>query len=139
MKKAKVRNRPNSPTGHAGWLPIAGVIVSMFLCSGILLFILSLAMYYLNLTSDIARIGICVIYALSTFTGGILIARIRRGKIFQWGIAMGAAYFLILLLVSLIRNGGTFANPGRIPLILALCLLPSLVGGLLAATRTSIR
>ncbi len=139
MKKAKVRNHPNSPTSRSGWLPIAGVIVSMFLCSGILLFILSLAMYHLNLTSDIARIGICVIYALSTFVGGILIARIRRGKIFQWGIAMGAAYFLILLIVSLIRNGGTFDNPGRIPLILVLCILPSLVGGLLAAARAPIR
>ena len=93
MEKYEKKNSP------ALWIGITIGIMSGV--TALLLFILSLCMYKMNLSVQIAQIVIIVIYIVVGLLGGFIMGKKMRERRFLWGLAVGAAYFFLLLVVSL--------------------------------------
>lgn len=77
-------------------------LITAYLLSGILLLALSAVVYKADIPEKAVSVSVIVIYAVSAFLAGYLLGRIRKTRKFVWGGAEGAAYFLILLLLSFI-------------------------------------
>ena len=87
MEKYEKKNSP------ALWIGITIGIMSGV--TALLLFILSLCMYKMNLSVQIAQIVIIVIYIVVGLLGGFIMGKKMRERRFLWGLAVGAAYFFV--------------------------------------------
>lgn len=72
-----------------------------YIITGGLLLLLAFLLYKFKLTEEIVSVGIIIIYIVSTFFIGFVTGKKMGEKKFLWGLAMGSAYFAILLIVSL--------------------------------------
>ena len=79
--------------------------------------------------------GILAAYVLSCFISGTVVSRQHSERRYLWGLLMGAIYFTILWVVSLIGNRGAFTGVTGILPALALCLLGGMLGGMMQAGR----
>ncbi|MGN0305260.1 MAG: TIGR04086 family membrane protein, partial [Lachnospiraceae bacterium] len=84
------------------------------------LFILALLLLQFQLSSETIEIGILVLYLLSVFIAGFLVGKVKKTKKFLWGMAEGMAYYLVLLLLSVLVQKSLGAD-GR-ELFTAFCL-----------------
>lgn len=108
------------------------VLLVMFFCSGVLLIVLTALTYYMDLSANIARIGILAIYVISGFVGGIFIGKIKKERKFLWGIVVGVLYFAVLLLLSLFLGGGKIEDMVGLATILVLAVASSMIGGMVS-------
>lgn len=76
-------------------------LIAAYIVTGILLLILTFLLYRLNLDEQMVHMGITVIYVLSTLVGGVVIGKLAKVRKFVWGISLGVAYFVLLLVISL--------------------------------------
>ncbi len=111
-------------------------MVKALLCSygvtGILLCLISFALYKWELDETKIMVGILSVYILSTFAGGILIGKLSKKRKFLWGFLVGLCYFAILLFVSYgiyhsLQNGGA-----NVLTVFVLCIAGGTVGGMLS-------
>ena len=72
-----------------------GVLLS-WIVTGILLALLSLALWKLDLDEGKVTIGIQAVYMLSAFAGGMMTGKKAQSRKFLWGLLVGILYFLIL-------------------------------------------
>ena len=105
-----------------------GVLLS-WIVTGILLALLSLALWKLDLDEGKVTIGIQAVYMLSAFAGGMMTGKKVQSRKFLWGLLVGILYFLILLVLSCI-NGSLSASQSMI--VLCICAGSGTVGGMLA-------
>ena len=63
-------------------------------------------LYKMQLSESVVSVGIVVIYVLSGFLGGFLSGKVMKTRRFLWGMLMGAAYFLILVIGSILFQKG---------------------------------
>ncbi len=124
MEKYEKKNSP------ALWIGITIGIMSGV--TALLLFILSLCMYKMNLSVQIAQIVIIVIYIVVGLLGGFIMGKKMRERRFLWGLAVGAAYFFLLLVVSLAIGGGKIDDMPRMMVTMILCVASSMVGGMVS-------
>ncbi len=117
------------PTGAAA---ILYALFVMFICSGILLLLLSLMVFYLDLSANIAGNSIYAIYAIASFLGGFLIGKLKKEKKFLWGILAGVVYFVLILIASLVHNGGAVEDVVHMLIALLLCIAPAMAGGMIS-------
>lgn len=121
-------------TSNERKLPIIYLLKGLFfayILTGALLALLSFLLYKMNLGEKPVAIGIIVIYVAATFFAGFLAGKRMKSRRFLWGLLEGAAYFLILALLSLLTGGETLA-PGRsFFTTLALCAGGGMLGGML--------
>ena len=78
--------------------------------------------------------GLQVFFYYSTvkLPGGFLLGKgIGKNK-FLWGLALGAAYFILLMILSGIAVPGSFGGAGRLFATLLLCCAGGMAGGMLA-------
>ena len=87
-------------------LKVLSTLLIMYILTGVALFVLAFLLYKMELTENIVTIGITVIYVVSGLLGGIIIGKRMKTRRFLWGIIMGAAYFLVLLIGSALLNRG---------------------------------
>ena len=131
MNQLKPRNEKKNPAGV-----IAVALIFMYAVSAILLFILAFLLYQMELTKEVVKIGIIVVYILSGFAGGIFAGRQIKDKKFLWGLLAGASYYVILLLFSLLVKQGmeeaVAAEPVRMLTTLLLCSVSGMAGGMLS-------
>ena len=85
-----------------------GALLS-WIVTGILLALLSLALWKLDLDEGKVTIGIQAVYMLSAFAGGMMTGKKAQSRKFLWGLLVGILYFLILLVLSCI-NGSLSAS-----------------------------
>ena len=71
-------------------------LLASYIVTGILLLLLTMALYKMELNEKMVSAAIVAIYVMATLIGGILI-----GKRFIWGLGLGVAYFALLLLITL--------------------------------------
>lgn len=116
----------------AGAVSILYAFFVMFVCSGILLLLLSLAVFYLDLSAKLAEAFIYAIYVIASFLGGFVIGKIKKEKKFLWGVLMGTLYFAVVLIVSLVQNGGTVEDVVHMLTALLLCIAPAMAGGMIS-------
>lgn len=107
-------------------------LLVMYLITGLLLLLLAILMYKLDLSVSIANIGIIAIYVISGFIGGLLIGKRMKMRKFLWGMVVGVSYFGILLLASLIANGGVIEDVTQLLITLVLCAASATIGGMIS-------
>lgn len=126
----KSRRMYGSPVEKLLWM------VKALFCSygvtGILLCLISFALYKWELDETKVMTGIMSVYILSTFAGGILVGKLAKKRKFLWGFLVGLCYFAILLFVSYglyhsLQNGGTDVGP-----VFLLCIAGGTIGGMLS-------
>ena len=103
-KKAKMPLAHRQGEGGPGisLLTILKILLAMYLVTGVLLLALATMLYKMQLSESAVSIGIVVIYVASGFLGGFLSGKVMKNRKFLWGMAMGCAYFLILVAGSVI-------------------------------------
>ena len=87
-------------------LKVLSTLLVMYILTGAALFLLAFLLYKMELTENIVTIGIMVIYVVSGLLGGIIIGKRMKTRRFLWGILIGGAYFVVLLIGSLLMNQG---------------------------------
>lgn len=89
-------------------------------------------MYKFDPPSAVISVGIVLTYIVSCFVGGFILGTAKREKRFLWGIAVGAIYFLIIFIVSLVFSKDIFGNMGSTIAVLAMCGLGGMLGGMIS-------
>ena len=93
---------------------------------------LAFLLYKIQLSESAVTIGIILIYMFSTFFASFSCGRKIKERKFLWGLGIGASYFVILLLLSLLMNGEN-VNPGtNIFTSFLICTGSGMLGGMLA-------
>ena len=118
--------------GKAQALSVFKILLVMYILTGVLLVILAALLYKFELNESTVNIAVIVIYILIGFLGGFLAGKILRVKKFLWGAIMGAAYFLLLFLVSLILQKGISGDGIHFVTTMLLCVASGTVGGMVS-------
>ena len=96
-----------SRQGKLGEIPVLFLLKSLlfsYILTGGLLLLLALLLYKAGLSQKVVSICIIVIYVLATFFAGFITGKKLKNRKFLWGALMGAMYFLVLAVISLIVN-----------------------------------
>ena len=96
------------------------------------LLVLAFLLYRFPLSDSAVNIGIIVIYALSTFLSSFICGKKLKNRKFIWGLCIGAVYFLILLLLSVIMNEADISLGSNVVTTLMICAGSGMLGGMLA-------
>ena len=76
-------------------------LLASYIVTGILLLLLTMALYKMELNEKMVSAAIVAIYVMATLIGGILIGKMAKVKRFIWGLGLGVAYFALLLRITL--------------------------------------
>lgn len=118
-----------------GNLPVLFLLKSLlfsYILTGGLLLLLALLLYKADLSQKLVSIGIIVIYVLATFFAGFITGKRLKNKRFLWGALMGAAYFVVLAVISLIVNRQPGILSGSFLTTLILCCGGGMLGGMIS-------
>ena len=124
-----------SGQGKMGEIPVLFLLKSLlfsYILTGSLLLLLALLLYKADLSQKVVSICIIVIYVLATFFAGFITGKKLKSRKFLWGAVMGAAYFLVLVVISLAvnRQPGVLSNSFLTTLVL--CSGGGMLGGMLS-------
>ena len=72
-----------------------------YIVTALLMMLLALFLYKAGIGESIVRLGIILIYVVSTFFAGFITGKKMQTKKYLWGLMVGSAYFAVLLLASL--------------------------------------
>lgn len=75
-----------------------------YLLTAIMLLLLAFLLYKLGLSEGIVSIAISAIYVVATFAAGFVAGKKLMTRKFIWGMLLGALYFIILAVISLLVN-----------------------------------
>ena len=119
--------------GKLGEIPVLFLLKSLlfsYILTGSLLLLLALLLYKADLSQKVVSICIIVIYVLATFFAGFITGRKLKNRKFLWGALMGAAYFLVLVVISLAVNRQPGVLSGSFLTTLILCSGGGMLGGM---------
>ncbi len=107
-------------------------LLAAYLLTGVLLALLSFALYKAGLGEKAVSAAIIVIYVAATFLAGFLAGKKLQSRRFFWGLLEGAAYFVILALISALVGEDGISVGNSFFTTLALCAGGGMLGGMLA-------
>ncbi len=110
---------------------LEGLLFS-YIVTAFILLILSFLMLKLDLSGTVISGGINFVYIISAFTGGFFIGKKTEQKKFLWGLLIGVAYFIILLLVSLMMNRVSPLPLGSLFTVFIISSLSGMLGGMIS-------
>ncbi len=102
-----------------------------YILTGGLLMLLALLVYRLQFAEKTVNLLIILVYILATFFSGFLAGRKTQNKKYLWGLLMGTAYFVVLLLVSLLVNKSVGDVARDVTTTLVICAGSGMLGGML--------
>lgn len=108
------------------------ILVVSYIVTGLVLVLLTTLLYHFGMGEGIISAGVVAAYLLSGFLGGFLIGKKQGEKKFLWGAAIGAAYFLILVIISLIMYGGIQGEVGNFFTTMVMCVGSGMIGGMVS-------
>ncbi len=111
-------------------LPLLKILLFMYIVTGGLLLLLTVLLSKMQLSEGAVSIGIVAIYVISGFLGGLLAGKRMKSKKFLWGMVMGACYFLVLAIGSVVFHKGLDMEMTRFATTLVLCIASGMVGGM---------
>lgn len=114
------------------FLGVLKILVVSYVITGVLLLLLSLCMLKMNVSSGIVTVGIVLIYIVSTFGGGFLLARMEKSRRLMWGTLFGLLYFLVLFVMSIIINKGLSVDYAACIRGFFVCLAAGAAGGFIS-------
>lgn len=103
-----------------------------YIITTILLLLLSMLLYKFRLSDTVIHVGIVIIYIAATFFTGFLTGKKIGNKKYLWGLLLGAFYFIVLTLISLIINHGISDFTGNFLSTLFICVGSGMLGGMLS-------
>lgn len=103
-----------------------------YILTGLLLLLLALLLYKLQLSEKIVSACIILIYIGANFFGGFVTGKKMQNRKFLWGLGMGAAYFLVLAVVSVAVNQSFKDVASNFFLTLTICAGSGMLGGMLS-------
>lgn len=116
-------------------LNVSKAILISYILSAIALVVLAFIMYKFGLTKSQVEIGVKVIYFISAFIAGLVIALKEKRRRLFWGMAMGAAYMAIIIIISFIVNKGNIENIVGMLINMAICVAGGGIGALILAVK----
>ena len=93
---------------------------------------LAFLLFKMNLSEQPVAVAIIVIYVVATMFAGFLAGKKMQSRKFLWGLLMGAAYFVVLTVVSLAVNESPDALGNSFFTTLMLCAGGGMLGGMLS-------
>ena len=103
-------------------------LIATYILSGILLVVLSFALFKFRLPENQVNLAVCAVYILSCMIAG----KTMRTRRFFWGLVLGSLYFLFLYLMSLAQKDGVTEDTKRLLSVLAMCTLSGMAGGMVS-------
>lgn len=97
-----------------------------------LLLLLAFILYRFGLSEKVVSVCIIAIYIAVTFLAGLLAGKREGKRKFLWGLVMGALYFGILAVVSLVVNKGVEDVAGNMVTVFFLCAGSGMLGGMVS-------
>ena len=96
------------------WRMVRALIVT-YILSGILLAVLSFALFKFRLPENQVNVAVCAVYVLSCFFGGILAGKTMRTRRFFWA-----------------QKDGVTNDASRLLSVLAMCTVSGMAGGMVS-------
>ena len=118
--------------GKGTLLSVLKILLVMYIITGALLLLLTVLLSKLQLSEGTVSIGIVVIYVISGFLGGLLAGKKMKNRKFIWGMVMGACYFLVIVIGSILFHRGLDMEASRFVTTLILCIASGMVGGMVS-------
>lgn len=106
-------------------------LLIIYVVTAIMLLVLAFLLYKFSLPQKVIGAGIILIYVVCSFLGGFLAGKKIKIKKYLWGLCVGIGYFLLLIILSLILNGGFQNLSDNFFLTLILCGSGGMLGGML--------
>ena len=122
----KTNTRKNKP------LVIISTLLIMYVITGLALLALALLLFKMQLSENIVSNSIMVIYIISCLIGGLVAGRRLKVRRFLWGVAVGAVYFAVLLIGSLLMNRGISSNAVHVVTTVIMCMAAGMIGGMIS-------
>ena len=107
-------------------------LLASYIVTGILLLLLTMAIYKMELNEKMVSAAIVAIYVMATLIGGILIGKMAKVKRFIWGLGLGIAYFALLLLITLGVYHTLNGDGANLVTTFILCAGGGMVGGMIS-------
>lgn len=107
-------------------------LIFSYVLTGVFLALLSFMLYKFHLGEKVVTIAIILIYVAATFFAGFVTGRKMGSRKFFWGAVEGAAYFLVLVLISLVAGQEGFRSGNSFVTTLILCAGGGMLGGMLS-------
>lgn len=103
-----------------------------YILTAVLLLLLTFLLYKFGLTEQIVSIAIIAIYVIATFGAGFIAGKRIQNRKFLWGLLLGVAYFLVLVIVSILvkRSPGELGD--SVMTTFVLCSAGGMLGGMLS-------
>ena len=111
---------------------IGKILLVMYGVTAMLLFLLAVLVQQFNWQGSGISVGICIIYVISCFIGGFFAGKVQRSKKFIWGILMGLAYIIVMLVITMAAKHGFHSTLSAFIINLLLCLGSGMLGGMLS-------
>lgn len=118
-----------------GTVPIIKLLIYLliaYIATALVLLVLAFLYYKLRFSEDIVSGVIVLTYVVAGFLSGFLAGKRMKQKKFLWGLLMGVAYYLVLLVLSLVVNQGINDFSGSMLTTLVLCAGGGMLGGMLS-------
>ena len=112
-------------------LGLAKCLIISYVLTLLLLCLLAFLLYKLHLTEGMVSIAISAVYVIATFMAGFLTGKRMETRKFLWGALMGAAYFVILAVVSVLIKTPENALGNSFWTTMVLCVAGGTLGGML--------
>ena len=106
-------------------------ILFAYILTAIMLLFFAFLLYKFSMPAKVIGVGIIVIYVGCSLLGGFLAGKRIQVKKYIWGLCVGVSYFLLLVVLSLIINGGFQNISDDFLLTLILCGGGGMLGGML--------
>lgn len=107
-------------------------LLASYLVTGILLMLLTIALYKFNLNERAVSAAIVAVYVASTLIGGIIIGKLARTRRFIWGLGLGIGYFALLLLITLGVYHTLKGSGANLITTFILCAGGGMIGGMIS-------
>ncbi len=107
-------------------------LLASYIITAVLLVVLAMLLYRLELNEKTVSASIVGIYVLSTFVGGFIIGKLMKVRQFFWGLSLGAAYFALLLLITLGVYKGLNGDAANLLTTFVLCAGGGMAGGMIS-------
>ncbi len=103
-----------------------------YLVTTVGLLVLAFLLYKFSMTESAVNIGIILIYIAATFLSSFICGKKVKARKFLWGLGIGAAYFVILFLLSFLMNGEAAGLGTNVFTTMLICTGSGMLGGMLA-------
>ncbi len=111
---------------------ITKCMLAAYIMTAGLLLLLAFMLYRFGLSEKVVSLCIIGIYIAVTFAAGLIAGKRAGKRKFLWGLSVGAIYYAILVVVSLIVNRGLQDVAGNMITVFFLCAGSGMLGGMVS-------